>query len=135
MKKLFFDTNIVLDLSLENRTGHRVADEILQQSEDGGIACSWHTLSILEYVGGKVKKDHIFDILETAVEMFDIPETGKKHAKEAFHFLNGDYEDAMQIVSAMAVDADYIITNDKQGGFNKSPIPIMTATEYLAMEL
>ena len=131
MSKLFFDTNIVLDFSLENRVGHKYADQILQQAEDGEISCSWHTLSILEYVGGKVKKDQIFEILEKAVDMFEIPETGKRHAKEAFQYLNGDYEDAMQIISALSVGADCIITNDKQGGFDKSPIPVMTSQEFL----
>ncbi len=133
MSQLFFDTNIVLDLSLENRAGYKTADQILQQAEDGEISCSWHTLSILEYVGEKAKRDQIFEILEKAIDMFAIPETGKRHAKQAFQFLNGDYEDAMQIVAAIAVGADYIITNDKQGGFDKSPIPVVTSEEYLKL--
>jgi predicted nucleic acid-binding protein len=133
MKTLFLDTNIVLDLVLENREGHRQACQILKMVEDQDIAlvCSWHTLAILEYVGLKRFGSEIFQILDMIVDLFEIPETGKSHAKEAFLYLNADYEDAMQIVSALASGASCIVTNDRQGGFEKSPLPILSSTEIL----
>ena len=131
--KVFLDTNIVLDLVIESRSGYQDASELLQKvnREEGALVCSWHTLAILEYVGLKRFGSEIFQILELIVDLFEIPETGKLHAKEAFLYLNADYEDAMQIVSALASGASCIVTNDRQGGFEKSPLPIFSSAEYL----
>ena len=63
--------------------------------------------------------------------MFTIPSTGTIEAKQAFDYNNGDFEDAMQIACAIKGNADCILTNDRQGGFEKSPVPVLSPREFL----
>ena len=42
-----------------------------------------------------------------------------------------DYEDAVQIETAISFGVDYIVAHD-QFGFTKSPIPVRTAKEILS---
>ncbi|MEM6406402.1 MAG: PIN domain-containing protein [Pseudomonadota bacterium] len=133
MKKLFFDTNVVMDVYLPDRPGYKSVEKILDQVklEKVNLFCARHTLSILEYTGKRHVKGEILNTLRNAVSLFEIPATGKIHAQQAFNYFSGDYEDAMQIQTAVLAKADIIITNDKSGGFDKSPIPVMTTVQYL----
>ena len=133
MKRLFLDTNVVLDLCIQSRKGYKLSHEIIKISIDRkqSLSIAWHTLSVLEYVGSKILKEEIFQVLQSAIDLFDIPATGSIEAQKAFQYLNGDYEDAMQIVSALSAGSNVIITADQSGGFDKSPIPVMTPISYL----
>jgi predicted nucleic acid-binding protein len=133
MKTLFFDTNVVMDLYLDDRAQHIIVKNIFHNalSNSCTLACAWHTLSVLEYTGRKHLKGEIFNVLRNVVDLFEILAVGSLEARQAFQYLNGDYEDAMQIVSALKADADVILTADISGGFEKSPIPVMTPNMYL----
>lgn len=37
----------------------------------------------------------------------------------------------MQIAFAIKGDADCILTNDRQGGFEKSPLPVLSPREFI----
>ena len=91
--------------------------------------CAWHSLSIVEYIGTKVFPEEILSqVLHGIVEHFIIPKTGTEEAKQAFTYLSGDYEDAMQTSSAMAGRADYFVTHD-QKGFLNSPLKVVSPLE------
>lgn len=52
MKRVFFDANVLLDLLDEKRKGHRDArllKDAIQETR-ARSSCSWHTLSILDYL-------------------------------------------------------------------------------------
>jgi len=131
--RLFLDTNVIMDQLDPRRVGH-AASMLLEEKIDlygAETLCSWHTLSILEYVCRKpFGKKETWDVLQIIVNRYSIPETGSQEAKLAFSYLINDYEDAMQIAAAIKGRADYIITNDKTG-FAKSPIPVVTTAETL----
>jgi len=133
MNRLFLDTNLVIDADISSRDGHEAINKvlILASSHSMELLSSWHTLSILEYVGKKPLKGEIENVLKRAVDMFTIPSTGTLEAQQAFVYNSGDFEDAMQISSAVKGQADCILTNDKQGGFEKSPIPVLSPEEFL----
>ena len=128
MKKVFWDTNVLLDLLDSERDGHNAANELLEISRKRGCECqcSWHSLSIIEYVGGrKYGSGEIWDFLRSLVGEFFIPKTGSDEARSAFHFLDGDFEDAMQIAAAEAGCADILVT-DSNNGFGKSPVKVVS---------
>jgi predicted nucleic acid-binding protein len=133
MKKLFFDTNVVLDFCLQSRDGHHSARKIIEISvqRKQSLVIAWHTLSVLEYVGKRILKEEVYPILQNVASLFEIPLVGSQQAQSAFEYLSGDYEDAMQIISALEANADVILTTDVSGGFDKSPVPIMTPKIYL----
>lgn len=130
MRSVFWDTNVLLDLLDSERDGHETANTFLELSRKCGCECqcSWHSLSIIEYVGGrKFGSEEIWDLLRSLVGEFVIPKTGSDEARLAFHFLDGDFEDAMQIAAAMVGNADLLIT-DSKSGFGKSPVKVVSPT-------
>lgn len=132
MKRVFLDVNIVLDLLDGQRPGH--ADALLLEkaveSSQSICMCAWHTLSIVEYVGAKVfGREEIHQLLQELLVSWIVPDTGTEEARKGFTFLSGDYEDAMQIASAVAGRADYLVTRDKDG-FSKSPVKVVSPREF-----
>ncbi len=129
--RVFFDTNIVLDQLDERREGHADIVELERYLPRHKVIVliSWHTLSIVEFVGAKAfGKEQIHAALRHLLHECVVPETGSRHALEAFAYLESDYEDALQIAAAIAGRADYIVTSDKSG-FKRSPVPVVTARE------
>ncbi|MCP5523989.1 MAG: hypothetical protein H7A46_20825 [Verrucomicrobiales bacterium] len=53
-----------------------------------------------------------------------VASVGHTDLQIAFLHNQGDFEDAMQIASALACGAEAIVSRDP-GGFSKSPIPIL----------
>lgn len=66
------------------------------------------------------------------MDTFTVPSAGTDEAKQAFNYLAGDFEDALQISAAVASQADHILTNDASG-FTKSPISVLSPKEFLFM--
>lgn len=111
MKRVFLDANIVLDLLDSQRSGHAAAlrlEDALEASQ-ANCMCAWHTLSIIV-----------------------VPSTGTEEARKAFEFLSGDYEDALQIASAVAGSADYLVTRDKTG-YDKSPVEVVNPEQLCGL--
>lgn len=133
MKKIFWDTNVLLDLLDNKRPAHTQAKELKEflKQTSSQCLCAWHSLSVLEYVGMKeFGKEDTWDIIREIVEEFIIPKTGTEEAKRAFTYLSGDYEDAMQTASAVIGGADYFVTGD-QKGFAKSPLKVVSPLECI----
>ncbi len=131
MKKIFWDANVMLDLIDAERENHRAAIQLLTLAEElqCQCLCSWDTLSLIDYLGGKkFGSEHIWKILREIVQEFIIPKTGSDEAQQAFAYLSGDFEDAMQITSALTGKADYLVTRDTKG-FKNCPIPVLTPTQ------
>jgi predicted nucleic acid-binding protein len=131
--RIFWDTNVIIDLVDRDRPDHMQANALLRWSATKPVAhlCAWHTLSILDYLACKKfgRKDTI-EILRELLGVFTVPPTGTREASEAFTYLQGDYEDAMQIAAAVAGGSDCIVTRDK-AGFSKSPVPVVLLDQFL----
>ena len=129
--RLFFDTNILLDLIDERRTGHQSAKRLEKHLETHNVSClcAWHSLAIIDYVGGKAfGRQEIHQVLEGLLNTFELPSVGTNEAKTAFQYLSSDFEDALQIAIAVAGRAEYILTNNPKD-FSRSPIPCKSAQE------
>lgn len=135
MTRLFLDTNFLLDLIDTQRRGHPSAlkVEALMEQENLHGLIAWHSLSIIDYVGGrKFGRERIQQALQSLLEVFTVPQTGTEDARAAFPYLSSDYEDALQISAAVAGNADVIVTRDKSG-FTNSPVKVLTPEELLVL--
>lgn len=131
--RIFWDTNVILDLIDADRPDHLYAKSILKWSASKPIRhlCAWHTLSIVDYqVCKKFGRTDTNEILKQMLSVYSIPPTGTEQANEAFSYLNQDHEDAMQIAAAVLGKADCIITRDTPG-FSNSPIAVMSPSQFL----
>lgn len=132
--KVFWDVNVLVDLVDQARPKHDDALRLLKQMQKIAATnlCAWHSLSILSYLcSKKFGKTSADEIIQELLKVFEIPATGSKEAQRAFAYNSSDYEDALQIASAVAGFADYVITLDAKG-FRKSPITVMSPKEFVS---
>ena len=123
--KLFFDTNILLDIALR-RDPFVVSSQAVFSDAIERHQCfvSWHSISNLAYILGKVEETAlVLEFIRNIISVCQIAPVEHKDMAIAFEHNAGDLEDAMQIASALSVGADMILTRDNSG-FTKSPIPV-----------
>ena len=134
--KVFYDSNVVLDLLL-NRTEF-LADSMaaLKLSELGIVKGYISVVSITDifYLVRKNLKDYNQAIAKMQI-LFNIVNIGKADKKTAYRALNSgwnDFEDAVQYSVAKKLKAKYIITRNKKD-FANSEIPVVSPAEFIAL--
>lgn len=122
---IFFDTNVLLDVALRREPHFAQSKAVLTDAiKNHTCFMSWHTVSNLSYLLGKLEsKVEAKRFIQNISSICRIAAVKHEDLKVAFQYDNGDFEDAMQIASALACNAEYIVTRDP-GGFTKSPVPI-----------
>ncbi|MEM8893665.1 MAG: PIN domain-containing protein [Bacteroidota bacterium] len=135
MRRLFLDTNVVLDL-LANRVPFVEDTSILFSLGDTGkvvLSISSLTFANTHYVLAKVKSasqaKSILRKFKVLVEVLPLDDKIIELALNNDQFT--DFEDALQYYVALAADQQIIITRNKKD-FKASTIPVMTTHEYLA---
>ena len=135
MKRLFLDTNIVIDALLRTGELRDAALRILSLSEKGQakVFCSTLSLATASYFMEKTKMEHgeIVERLKIFCEYCTPTRVDADIVRQALDSAFTDFEDALQYFSALTEDAEVIITRNGKD-FTASRLPVMTATEYLA---
>ena len=123
--KIFFDTNILLDVALR-REPHFTKSQAIFSDAIQSHRCfmSWHTVSNIAYILGKLEGEKsALTFIEGITKVCKIAPVEHHDLSIALKHNSGDLEDAMQIACALAVQAETIVTRDPRG-FAKSPIPL-----------
>lgn len=140
--RLLLDANVLLDCLVSEkdgspRTGKDAISRILDLCDQGVLLglIAWHTLPIISYY---YRCQHSAE--ETAVLMNDllaiveIPTTGHTDAISWQTHGIPDFEDALQLVSAIAGGAEMIISRNLDD-FANSPIPVFLPESFLVSHL
>jgi predicted nucleic acid-binding protein len=134
MKKIFVDTNILVDLIADRRPFSKFAVEIFSKAEDKKIKLftSSHSIAttyylLKKYVDEKELREVVLNILDyvhvIAIDL-DIIKKGLKSKHK-------DFEDALQIISAYSVEKiDCIVTRNIKD-FKDSEILVLTPDELI----
>lgn len=134
MKRVFVDTNIVIDLLCVRRPWFRDAQRLYSLAENGEISlyCSALTLATASYIMGtyKISNHDIIESIEHLCQICIPTRVDAEVVQKAIHSNFTDFEDAMQYYSAKTVNADLIITRNIKD-FAEAEIPVMTADAYL----
>ena len=133
MTRLFFDTNIMLDLLSERIPYYEAVAKIATLADTSQVtivvsALSYSTVSYFvtknensEMAKSKLRK---FKIISEICPLNEI--IFEKGLNSNF----ADFEDSLQYFSAVASECDILITRNGKD-FKESLIPVMTADEYL----
>ncbi|MEZ4987052.1 MAG: PIN domain-containing protein [Saprospiraceae bacterium] len=134
MKKLFIDTNIVLDLLGKREPFYNDAAKLFSLADRGKVKLYISSLTVANanYVLSKLRSEREaraillkFKILVVVLELNDkIIELSLND--ESFK----DFEDGLQYYTALENEAEIIITRNLKD-FKTSKIPVMTASQYL----
>lgn len=133
MKKIFLDTNIILDFLGEREGFYEASAKIMTLADKKKIQVYTSPSSIsnvfyvlTRYENSKIALEKIrkFKLLCSMSVMDD--EVVEKAINSDFK----DFEDAMQYFSALASNCDVIITRNEKD-FKNAMIPVMNAESYL----
>jgi predicted nucleic acid-binding protein len=135
MKKVFLDTNILVDLIADRKPFSKFAIEIFQSSESNKIQLftSSHSIATTYYLLKKFVDDKslrstllgLFEYLTVVPVNTDILTKGLRSKQK-------DFEDAVQIFCATSIEKmDCIVTRNIKD-FKGSEIPVLAPDEFCA---
>lgn len=136
MKKVFLDTNILLDLLLRREEFLSAAAQIFSMADRGDIKLSMSALSFANayYIIFKTKGDTVarneLRKIETLVSILDLNGKSIKLSLNDLDFK--DFEDGLQYYAALQEKVDVILTRNLKD-FKHAKIPVMTPDAFLAL--
>ena len=134
--KVFYDTNVILDVLLNRVEFLSDSMAALKLSELGIVKGYISVVSITDifYLMKKNLKDSTLALKKMEV-LFDIVHIAKADRKVAVQALNAhwkDFEDAVQYSVAKGLRAKYIVTRNTKD-FENSEITVVTPAEFVGL--
>lgn len=132
MKRVFLDTNILLDFGL-NRKGAAEAEKILALGLAGAIevCASYLSFANMGFILRHHAKEEIYDLVAKMREDVLVLPTDSSQLDKGLTLFADDFEDALQYQCAKANSCDVIITNNGKDYAEFCDLPFMTAAEFL----
>ena len=134
MKRLFLDTNVLLDVFLGRKPFVQDAVALVKVIDQAGVqgCVSLLSIAVVHYV---VRKQAGIEAAGRAVgaiaDTFLVTATSAYVLKKALAMPIRDFEDALQAAIALEAGCEAIITRNVRD-FPGSPLPALTPSEYLA---
>lgn len=131
MKRLFLDTNFLLDLFV--REGFKEnAQKVLDLCIDNDISFYVSFLSVANfaYIMRKTPTELLRRYINEICLQFHVLPNNAKNLQEAAKLETKDFEDAVQYQSALMGKCECIITRDKKG-FEISKLPVYSPLEFI----
>ncbi len=135
MKRVFIDTNILLDVFLERVPFAYPAQRVWSMAERKQMQAAVSTLSVCNifFILKKLAStEKAYLAIETLVETFKLIEVTPRIISKALAARLNDFEDAVQYFCALQAGAKLILSRDPSG-FGKSRLPVMDCNEYLTL--
>lgn len=132
MKKIFIDTNILLDVILRRADFYQQAAAIWADCESRKVQgyVSAISLNNMHYIMRKmVTPDVALEYVRLVLNVFSIVPLDESILRLAVDLPQKDFEDAIQTFSAVQIKADCIVTRDKSH-FSGNYMPVITPAEY-----
>jgi predicted nucleic acid-binding protein len=128
MKRILFDTNVVLDVLLDRRPHAEASAAAWAAVETGAFEgmLAAHALTTIHYLirkelaSGKARR-----IVSAILRVFGVAAVDGSVVQEALQLPLSDFEDAVTAAAALLAGCDYIVTRDPRG-FRGSPVRPLT---------
>jgi len=133
--KIFFDTNVLLDLLLK-RPGYQNAQKILEYAsadEWSRVYLSYLSVADAAYVLRKISIQDLYKHIRQIVKIFNVLPCNDIQIIAAEKVNSPDYEDSLQIACAEQARCNVIITGNKSHFASVSSIPVTTPEEFVSM--
>ena len=132
--KVYFDTNVLLDILMESRQNHVDSATILQVAAKGKIELVISAQSIIDasYVFSqkeKLPQEGFNDAIRYIVSVATIVAIDDYCIKCALRSDSSDFEDAAQVACASRAECDIVVSSDKKIK-HFSSIPVYTPGEF-----
>lgn len=131
--KVFLDTNVVLDFYDESR-GHYMPSAIIfdlaVKRKIQLSVCSQSFITAFYLLRKIYDKDILYDSMRSLFKLCQVTPVDRAVIEKALLREGHDFEDTVQFFSCRTIDADVILTRDKNG-FKEFDIRHITAEEFL----
>ncbi|GMQ25047.1 PIN domain-containing protein [Algoriphagus sp. oki45] len=134
MRKIFLDTNVILDLLAERHPFYEPIAKIVSLADRKEISLFTSPISFttVEYVLSKFEsKESALLKLQKFSILCQVAEANQETIDKSLFSLFSDFEDAVQYFCALQSNCDLILTRNKLD-YKKSVLPVFTASEFLA---
>jgi predicted nucleic acid-binding protein len=133
MIKVFFDTNIMIDVIGRREEFCKPSMHIMSLADRGliGVCVSALSYATASFILGKYnKKVDIFNEFSKFMKITKATLVDSSTIEQSLKSEFKDFEDALQYFSAMNENVDYIITRNKKD-FEASAIPVLEPQEFV----
>ncbi len=132
MKKVFLDTNILMDF-IENREKREYAETIIELGKTGVIQlfASYLSYANMGYIYRKRKQEERYSLIRKARNIATVLPCDTEQLDSALNIPVKDYEDMLQYQCALAAGCDVIVTNNKRDFYEFCQLPFLSAEEFL----
>ena len=132
MKKLFLDTNILVDLIADRKPFSKYSIEIFKKAEEKKIKLftSSHSIATTHYLLKKYLEEKILrDVLYNLLDYVTVIAVDTDVLKKGLRSKHKDFEDSIQILCASTIEKiDCIVTRNTKD-FRDSEILVLTPDE------
>ena len=131
--KLFLDTNVLLDVLAKRAPWVRDSAAFLSRIDSGQIQgfVAAHTITARHYLLSKhVGREKASTALIEVVDLVEIAPVDASVIQKGFALGWNDFEDAIQAVCALLIEADYFVTRNPLD-FAPLSIPVASPSEVL----
>jgi predicted nucleic acid-binding protein len=134
MKKVFVDTNIIIDLIADRKPFSKFAIDIFSKAEENKLKLftSSHTIATTHYLLKKhVAEKELREILYNLLNYLHIISVDGDIIKKGLKSKHKDFEDAIQMICAYSIEKmDFIVTRNIKD-FRDSEIAVLTPDELV----
>ena len=133
--QVFFDLNIILDVLLDRKDFYDFSARLLAYAETG-IIQGWlaaHSVTTLFYLIAKDKSPEQARVTLTSLLQFlKIAPVDQNTIEQALNLPYRDFEDAVQMIAALQVHADYLLSRNVRD-YRPAPMEVVQPVELLAI--
>lgn len=131
MKKLFLDTNFVVDYLFRDEYKQQSAFFLEQAAKHGcKFYISYLTVANFAYIVRKLPTEYLLNLLTTIHDLFEIISNDATQISKAISLKPKDFEDALQYQAAISVGCGCIITRNEKD-FPFSIIPVLSPQQFM----
>jgi predicted nucleic acid-binding protein len=133
--QVLFDLNVLLDVLQERKDFYDTSALLLAYAETGAIQ-GWleaHSITTLFYLIAKDQSPEKARVTLTSILQFlKIAPVDQNTIEQALNLHYKDFEDAVQMIAALQIQADYLVTRNVRD-FQPAPLEVVQPVELLAI--
>ncbi len=134
MRKVFLDTNIIVDLIADRQPFSKYAIEIFQKAEENyfQLFTSSHSIATTHYLLKKhLEEKELRNVLSNLLDYLTVIAVDSDIIKKGLRSKYKDFEDSIQILCASSIEnIDCIVTRNIKD-FKNSEVPVFTPDEII----
>ena len=133
--KVLVDLNVVLDVLQKREPFYTPSARVLAAAEIGQIKgfVAAHSLTTLFYLISKDQSAPAARIMLTALlQLLSVAPVSQATIEQALNLPYNDFEDAVQMMSAVQVDAQYLVTRNIKD-YKPGLLPVIQPAELLTL--